>query len=150
VIISNKAKTILTQGATLTQEEQKFANIFLNDVQRGDVKPEQGKSFREYITEYLAAAKTAQVNAVVSVLSSTEDENIATFKAKLNRMMNANVTETNINEFGRFDDLKNCVDKAKARAYFEELENVSIPVFRVNIKVDKFLQDFIMSGGFDL
>jgi len=32
--------------ATLTQEEQKFANIFLNDVQRGDVKPEEGKTFR--------------------------------------------------------------------------------------------------------
>jgi len=136
--------------ATLTQEEQKFANIFLNDVQRGDVKPEQGKTFREYITEYLAAAKQSQINAVVSTLGSTEDENIAAFKSKLNRMMNAGVTEAHINEFGRFDDLKGCVDKAKARAYFEELEDASISVFKVNMKVDKLLQEFILSGGIDL
>jgi len=136
--------------ATLTQEEQKFANIFLNDVQRGDVKPEQGKTFREYITEYLAAANQFQINAIVSVLGSTEDENIAAFKAKLNSMMNANVTEANINEFGRFNDLKNCIDKAKAKTYFEELESASVSPFKVNMKIDKLLQDFIISGGFDL
>jgi type I restriction enzyme R subunit len=136
--------------ATLTQEEQKFANIFLNDVQRGDVKPEEGKTFREYITEYLAAAKIAQINEVVNVLGSTQDENIAAFKSKLSRMMNAGVTEANINEFGRFDDLKNCVDKAKAKAYFEEQEGAGISLFKVNMKIDKLLQDFIISGGFDL
>lgn len=136
--------------ATLTQEEQKFANIFLNDVQRGDVKPEKGKTFREYITEYLAAAKIAQINEVVNVLGSTQDENIAAFKSKLSRMMNTGVTEANINEFGRFDDLKNCVDKAKTKAYFEEQEGAGISLFKVNMKIDKLLQDFIISGGFDL
>jgi len=136
--------------ATLSQEEQKFANIFLNDVQRGDIKPEQGKTFREYITEYLAAAKQSQINEVVSVLGSTEDENIAAFKSKLSGMMNTGVTAANINEFGRFDGLKSCVDKVKAMAYFEEQEGVSISVFKVNMKVDKLLQDFIISGGFDL
>lgn len=136
--------------ATLTQEEQKFANIFRNDVQRGDVKPEEGKTFREYITEYLAAAKIAQINEVVSVLVSTQDENIAAFKSKLSRMMNAGVTGANINEFGRFNDLKNYIDKAKAKAYFEELEGASISPFKVNMKIDKLLQDFIISGSFDL
>ena len=38
--------------ATLTQEEQKYANIFLHDVERGDIQIEQGKTFREYIIEY--------------------------------------------------------------------------------------------------
>ena len=136
--------------ATLTQEEQKFANIFLNDVQRGDVKPEKGKTCREYITEYMAAAKNAQINEVVKVLGSTQDENIAGFKSRLSGMMNAGVTSANINEFARFDDLKNCVDKVKAKAYFEKLEGNSITPFKVNIKIDKLLQDFIISGGFDL
>ena len=35
-------------------------------------------------------------------------------------LMNAGVTATNINEFGHFDDLKNTVDKAKAKAYLEK------------------------------
>ena len=119
-------------------------------MQRGDVKPEEGKTFREYITEYLAAAKVAQINKVVSVLGSTQDENIAAFKSKLSHMMNAGVTAANINEFGRFDDLKNCVDNAKAKVYFEELKCASISPFKVNMKIDNLLQDFIISGGFDL
>ena len=136
--------------ATLTQEEQKFAKIFLHDVQRGDVKPEENKTFREYITEYLAAAKLDQINGVVNKMGKPEDENITAFKSKLSRMMNAGITEANINEFGRFDDLKDCVDKAKAKAYFEELEGASFTEFKVNMKVDQLLQKFIISGGFDL
>ena len=39
--------------ATLSQEEQKYANIFLHDIQRGDVAITEGKTLRDYITEYL-------------------------------------------------------------------------------------------------
>ena len=39
--------------ATLTQEEQKYANIFLHDIQTGDVKAERGKTLRDYINEDL-------------------------------------------------------------------------------------------------
>ncbi|MCI5146819.1 MAG: type I restriction endonuclease subunit R, partial [Candidatus Electrothrix sp. AR3] len=42
--------------ASLTQEEQKYANIFLNDVQRGEARLTEGKAFREYITEYQSHA----------------------------------------------------------------------------------------------
>ena len=136
--------------ATLTQEEQKIANLFLNDVQRGDVIPEAGKTFRQYITEYQASAKNMQVTDLVNVLSKADAEDIATFNAKLSSMMNTGLTDANINEFGRFDDLKSCVDNAKAKAYFEELESASISPFKVNMKVDKLLQNFIISGGFDL
>ncbi|MEF9958229.1 MAG: HsdR family type I site-specific deoxyribonuclease, partial [Acinetobacter sp.] len=38
--------------AALTHDEQRIANIFLHDVQRGDVKLQEAKSFRDYITEY--------------------------------------------------------------------------------------------------
>ena len=34
-------------------------------------------------------------------------------------MMNSNITPGNINEYGRFDDLKNTIDKEKAKLYFE-------------------------------
>lgn len=33
--------------ATLSQEEQKYANIFLHDIQRGDVEVTVGKSLRD-------------------------------------------------------------------------------------------------------
>ena len=35
-------------------------------------------------------------------------------------MMGLGLTKTNINEFGRLDELKKSVDKAKAKAYFEK------------------------------
>ena len=128
--------------ASLSQEEQKQANIFLNDVQRGDVTPEDGKSFRQYISEYQSSAKQEQVNKLVSAIGVDETQ--------IKAMMNTGVTDANMNEFGRFDALKSSVDKAKARAYFEKSEDASLTPFKVNIKIDKLLQDFIISGGFDL
>ena len=47
---------------SLTQEEQKFANIFLHDIQSGDVKLKDGKTFRDYITEYLSRTKDDQIH----------------------------------------------------------------------------------------
>jgi type I restriction enzyme R subunit len=128
--------------ASLTHEEQKQANIFLNDVQRGDVTPEAGKSFRQYISEYQYSAKQAQVSNLVSLIGVDE--------AQVKAMMNTSITDSNMNEFGRFDALKATVDKAKAKAYFEERDRKTISIFKVNVKVDKLLQDFIISGGFDL
>ena len=57
---------------------------------------------------------------------------------------------SNINEFGRYDDLKKTVDKSKAKAYFEKLEGRKIIPPKVNVKVDNLLRDFILSGGFEI
>lgn len=43
--------------AMLSQEEQKYADIFLHDIQRGDVQVEEGKTFRDYIVQYMSKAK---------------------------------------------------------------------------------------------
>lgn len=128
--------------ATLTQEEQKYANIFLHDVESGNAKMESGKTFREYIIEYQFRAKNDQIRRISRILGVNE--------RKLRNLMAANVTKASINEFGRFDDLKSSVDKAKAKDYFEKLENASIPIFKINIKVHNLLQEFILKGGFDI
>ncbi|MDX8400089.1 MAG: hypothetical protein R8K20_07550, partial [Gallionellaceae bacterium] len=142
VDIQNTVDELHQTFASLTQAEQKYAEIFLRDVQRGDVMPEQGKTFREYISQYQNNAKNAQVKQLVDVFALDGD--------KLNTLLNANTTDTNINDFGRFDALKNTVDKAKAKAYFEALDGVKISPFKVNMKVDKLLQDFVIRSGFDL
>ena len=69
---------------------------------------------------------------------------------KLKEMINLNVTESNINDYGRFDDLKNSVDKEKAKAYFEEIEGCTLPLPKVNIKVHNLLKDFILKGGYEI
>lgn len=97
--------------ATLTQEEQKYANIFLHDIQRGDVSVSEGKTLRDYITEYLSKAKDDQIHRVASALGLDE--------SKLRNIISLQLNSTNINEFGRYDDLKKTVNKAKAKEYFE-------------------------------
>lgn len=128
--------------ARLTQEEQKYANIFLHDVESGNAKMESGKTFRDYITEYQSKAKSDQLRRLSKFLGVDEK--------KLRNLIAANVTEAGINEFGRFDDLKASVDMATAKAYFENLENATIPPFKINIKVHNLLQAFVLKGGFDI
>ena len=128
--------------ATLSQEEQKYANIFLHDIQSGAVVPQPGKTLREYIAEYIAQKQNDQIYKVAEVFGLDEK--------KLRAFMRANITEANINEFGRFDDLKATVDKAKAKAYFEAIEGTKLIPPKVPVKYDKLLREFIVSGGFDL
>ena len=71
-------------------------------------------------------------------------------KEKLIALMNTHVTEANLNEYGRFDDLKATVDKQMAKAYFEGLVGTTLPMFRVNIKAAKLLSDFLLLGGIEL
>ncbi|MBN6492512.1 type I restriction endonuclease subunit R, EcoR124 family [Acinetobacter pittii] len=124
--------------AALTHDEQKIANIFLHDVQRGDVKLIEGKTFRDYITEYQFKAKEDEIYEVVS--SFGLDESI------LRKILSTHVTENNIDEFGRFGELLNSVDNAKAKQYFEKKEGQTIPAFKVKVKTDKLLREFILTN----
>lgn len=128
--------------ASLTQEQQKYANLFLHDVQRGNAQLEAGKTLKDYITIYQYNAKNDQIRKVATVLGLDE--------ARLREMMDSGRTEKNIDEYGRFSDLKDTVDKNKAKVYFEETEGIAIPAFKVNVKVDKLLQRFILEGGFEI
>lgn len=128
--------------AALSQDEQKYAGIFLRDIQRGDVTPQEGKTFRDYITEYLARAKDEQIHTVAAAFGLDEEQ--------LRALVRLHPTEANINEFGRFEALKKTVDKGKAREYFERAGGVRLSPPKVNIKVDTLLRDFIVRGGFDI
>ncbi|WP_227394986.1 type I restriction endonuclease subunit R [Jeotgalibacillus aurantiacus] len=126
----------------LTQQQQKYANIFLHDVASGNARIESGKSFRDYITEYQFKAKNDQIQSISRILGVDE--------SKLRNLMIAKVNEANINEFGRFDDLKASVDRVKAKEYFETMENVKLLPFKINIKVHNLLQEFVLKGGYDI
>lgn len=142
VELQNTLDELHKSFAFLTQEEQKYANIFIHDVQSGVAKLESGKTFREYITVYQYNAKNDQIKKITNALALEE--------SKLRSLMDMGINELNINEYGRFDELKNTVNKIKAKEYFEKLEGVSIAAFKVNIKIHNLLQKFIIEGGFDL
>ena len=128
--------------ASLSQDDQRFAELFLHDVERGDVTLEDGMTLRDYITSYARKAKNAQVERVVEALG-IDGELLATMAA-------LDLTESNINEFGRFDDLKNSVDKARAETFFEQKEGKTLSLFKVNSRAAALLKKFILEGGFDI
>ena len=128
--------------ATLTQEEQKYANISLHDVQNGDVIVDEGKTLRDYITEYMTRAKNDQIHRFAVALSVDE--------TMLRSFMKLKVTEANINEFGRFDKLKSTINRNTAKSFLEALEGTTIKPFQINMKVDQVLRKFILEGGYDL
>ena len=128
--------------AFLSQENQKYATMFLHDVESGDAHFVEGKQFIDYIIDYANTEKDEQIAKVVEYLGVAEDQ--------LKEIMQANVTEKNLNEFGRFDALKASVNKTKAQIYFSSVEGHRLPPFRVNNKVNDLLTKFVLNGGFDI
>jgi type I restriction enzyme R subunit len=128
--------------ASLSQEDQKYANIFLHDIQRGDAHLDNSKSFIDYVTEYKFNAKHKQILYCSQYLGLEEEV--------LSNFMDKAVSEKNLNEYGRFDNLKNQVDIKKAKEFFEKTEKKSVKPYEVKMKVHTFLHDFILSGGYEI
>lgn len=128
--------------STLTQDEQKYANLFLADYNSGDVDFVEGKTIREYITEYQINAKSDQIHKF-SVAIGVDEE-------KLRDFMGLFANKKNINDFGRFEALISTVDKNIAKLFLEKYTGSSISDFMLSMKIDELLRRFILSGGFDV
>ena len=128
--------------AFLSQEDQKYANLFLHDVQTGDIVLQNGVTFRDYIAMYRNNAQKEEVHRLHEYLGVSE-------QLMLN-FLDSDVTRDNLNAYGRFDALKGTVLKEKAQAYFTQIDGKKMPMFRVNNRVNEFLTDFILSGGKNL
>ena len=128
--------------ASMTQEEQKYANLFLHDVESGEVQVEEGKTLKDYITEYQVNAKNDQIHRFAVAVGVDEE--------KLRAIMAIHATESTINEYGRFDALKASVDMKIAKQYFEAVEGRPLPSFKITIKLDELLRKFIFADGFEV
>mgnify|MGYP004524302553 FL=1 len=129
--------------ATLSTEEQKYANIILHDIEAGDFKiKDDDKTLRDYITDYMNQAKNDQIHKMADIFGLDEQLLRECVLLKLNK--------TNLNEFGRFDKLLETVDKSKARLYFERVEQKKVLSPKVNMKASNLLTKFILEGGLDI
>lgn len=127
--------------AMLPEKEQKFAEIFIKDVQLGNVIPKTGETFREYITKYMKVAKDAQIHNMAEIFGLDE--------ALLVDMLQRNVDRSNLDEFGRFGKLKATADVDKIKDYFYRREGEK-SLFKARVKFDLLLTRFIIEGGFDI
>jgi type I restriction enzyme R subunit len=122
--------------ANLTQEEQKYAEIFLGDIQRGDVVVEKGKTFRDYITHYLIKGKNEQIEkfALQVGLNPTA----------LHDYLDGVIEKLAFNANGKFDKLIESADLTIASKYFLELYP-SLKKFQVKMKLYEEVKKFILS-----
>lgn len=128
--------------ATLSQEEQKYAKSFLLDIESGTVLMQEGKTFKDYVNEYMFNAKNDRIHKMATALGV--DEN------KLRGMMDAGLNEANINSFGRFSDLKQSMNTDVAKEYFKNTIGVELSPLMVNVKAEEMLKKFILDGGYDI
>lgn len=122
--------------AMLSQEEQKYANIFLHDIQSGDAKLGKDMTFRDYIVMYAKNKEMSQIKKFVKYLGVEEGLLVEIKKSK--------VTESNLDEFGRYDALKKSIANEPATEYYTKLEGKKLPPFVVRNNAEKLLRDYIL------
>lgn len=141
-IVDSALQEVYKSFAMLSEEEQKYANIFIKDVQMGNIEPEEGKTMKDYIAEYMRRAKDDQIFRF--------SEQFGLDDSLLREMMSLHLNEENINEFGRFDKLKASANMDKVKEYFETSTGEKLSIFKARSKFDNLLRHFIISNGFDL
>lgn len=115
--------------ATLSKEDQKFAELFLHDVQSGDIKLDPNLALSDYITTYKQNDANDKVLKVIKGLELDGD--------LLRALLARKYTSENL-DLGRLNDLKATVDREKAKVYFNEER-----IFYLNIRIDEFLRELI-------
>ncbi|MDD2435489.1 MAG: HsdR family type I site-specific deoxyribonuclease [Bacilli bacterium] len=128
--------------ASLSKEKQKYANILLNDINSGDIVIESGKTFIDYITEYEIKAENDQIKILSNSFGLDEQ--------KLRQIMSLPLTESNLNEFNRFEDLLKTVNKDTAKSSLEKIYNKELKQYEVSMETHEILRKFILEGGFGL
>lgn len=122
--------------ARLPSEDQVFANLWLHDVASGDAILVEGKTVEDYINDYQQAHQDRKIEQLIRVIGVDETQ--------LRALLAAQVTESNINEYGRFSALKESVDIAHATVYLSNGREKPLSEFDVNREVEKLLRKFIL------
>lgn len=128
--------------ANLSRKKQDYANMVINDLENGTLIVEEGKEFTDYINEYQERSENRHVTKIGDAFGIDEEQ--------LRLMMHLNITKRNINEFGRFDKLKETADKNVAKDYLEKTLNKKLKMYEVNRTISNTIQDFIHEDGFEL
>ena len=115
--------------ATLSKEDQKFAELFLHDVQSGDIELDPSLALSDYIADYKQKDANDKVVKVIKDLGLDGD--------LLRAMLARKYTRENL-DLGRLNSLKETVDREKAKVYFNEERMIFL-----NKRIDEFLREFI-------
>ena len=122
--------------SSLTREQQDYAEIVIQDIQNGKLSINENANFLELISEYQFHQEMKELNEIANSLGLDAE--------KLKKVKNVVTSESNLNQYGQFDNLKKMVDFEKAKILFEKEYGKKIPAFKINQEIDKRLRKFIL------
>lgn len=122
--------------ASLSQRDQRTALTIIHDIQSGDLHLKADKTIYDYINDY----QKRECDQQVYTLSEATGLNID----KLKKLVNKDVNEQNINEQGRFDDLMDTLDKAKAVEFLKKVTGKEIKKMFVMANISNIIRRFIL------
>lgn len=140
-VVDAALKELHRSFSMLSQEEQRYAERFIHAVESGQAKLVPGKTFRDYITDYMKADEDARINRVVRRLGC--------YYTLLKELLDRHATPSNIDDRGTFTELKKSVNKTKAENFFRLVFKDDYVPLRLPIYSENYLRDFIFSGGKD-
>lgn len=121
--------------ASLSQEEQRQAELIIHDIHSGKLEVEEGRDFRSYINEYMEQARNTRTHRFA--------QNLGIDEAMLIEYMSHHRTRANRDEFGAFSRLKESIDITTAKAYIEQIEGHAVPIPFVIMKAEQLLDKFL-------
>jgi len=124
--------------ASLSQKDQRTAILILHDIQRGDLRPEPGKTLQDYINEY-------QLKELYDQMMILHEATGIDF-SKLKELMTSGVTEENLDDFQRFSVLRQTIDKDKTIAFIEMVEGKSVTPPFMMTRWSALLKNFILNA----
>lgn len=125
----------------LSAAEQKYARIFLHQVESGEIIIDKNKTFHEHITELRAKYNNDYIHQISQGLGINEE--------KFRDLITSGATLENLNVFGRYDELLETIDIAKAQAYFENRDQKSYSLRETHLQADQEITSIILNGGVD-
>lgn len=136
----NLYKEIHNSFATLSQEEQRFAEQIIYDLQNGKLFVADEKTFRDYLNEYQIRSKNNQINKFAAMIGYD--------KSILKKLINDNFNEANLDV--ELTLLRKSLQIDVAKTYFENKKCKNLPTPIIIRDAENLVKSFILSGGFDL
>ncbi|MDD7847524.1 hypothetical protein PUW89_01490, partial [Metamycoplasma hyosynoviae] len=128
--------------AMLSDEDQKYATLIINDIQSYDFVLEENKNLADYINLYRERAKSNQISKFAKVMGIDE-------KA-LKGFMEKNLNENEIDKFETFEKFFNENVKREVASKYIKKIYPDIKDNNVKIKAYNLTKKFILEKGFDI
>ena len=131
-----------SQFSLLSAEDQAYAEAVIQKLQSGQMEAEEGRAFPDYINSEKRGEEARQLGQLADLLGCDAK--------RLEDLVRARPDERTIDLHGRYQALRETVDKARAREGISEAAGVDVRPRVANMVADSLLRRAILGGPFEV